>query len=92
MLEGPRALRDALASGAPIEEIFVGPDTDVLSMEPPSQVVITEVGPRVINALTDSVTPQGIVAVVAMPDIPRERVAACDLVLVLDGVADPGNA
>lgn len=86
-------MRDAFESGAPIEEIFVATDSDVFArLVIPPDTVVTEVGPRVIDALTDSVTPQGIVAVASMPDRSPERLADSDLVLVLDRVADPGNA
>ncbi len=86
-------MRDALDSGAPIEEIFVSADSDVLAtISPPADVPTTEVGPRVIKALSESVTPQGVVAVAALAETPLEVLADADLVLVLDGVADPGNA
>lgn len=47
------------------------------------------VSAKVLAAISDTVTPQGIVAVVPFPVLqPRRR----DLLLVLDGVRDPGNA
>ena len=53
---------------------------------------MTEVGGRVIKALTDSVTPQGLVAIAKMQDRSLAALGEADLVLVLDEVADPGNA
>lgn len=83
---------DALAAGAPIEEIFIASDAAADVHGIPSQVSVTEVGHRVIKALTGSVTPQGVVAVAAMQDRSIDVLADADLALVLDGVSDPGNA
>jgi TrmH family RNA methyltransferase len=55
---------------------------------------------RVLAHITDTVTPQGVVAVVPLPpEVPLSRGAGAGkgageapLLLVLDGVADPGNA
>ncbi len=46
----------------------------------------------VIQVLSDTVTPQGVVAVVADPSVGVEALAASDLTLVLADVRDPGNA
>jgi TrmH family RNA methyltransferase len=50
-----------------------------------------EATPEVVQAACDTVTPQGVVAAFAIPAAPRllpER----GLVVILDGVRDPGNA
>lgn len=46
----------------------------------------------VLKAMSDSVTPQGVVAVVAIPEPRLEDLKELDLVLVLASVRDPGNA
>lgn len=50
-----------------------------------------QVSPEVMQALADTVTPQGIAAVVPMaaPDVARAREAG--LLLILDNLRDPGN-
>ncbi len=52
------------------------------------------VSERVLGALRDTVTPQGLVAVVATPRVDLADACAVppQLVVVLDRVADPGNA
>jgi TrmH family RNA methyltransferase len=45
---------------------------------------------QVLSSLSDTVTPQGISAVLPLPSVAPP--ALIDLVLVLDGVRDPGNA
>ncbi len=43
---------------------------------------------KIFGALSDTVTPSGVIAVVVTP--PPARITACDCV-VLDGISDPGN-
>ena len=50
------------------------------------------VSASVLKSLSDAVTPQGAVAIARSPLIPVAEVSSWDLVLVLDGVRDPGNA
>lgn len=50
------------------------------------------VGGRVVKALSDAVTPQGIVAVAEIPAAPIDVLRDAELSLILDGVSDPGNA
>jgi len=82
-----------------VDELFVTPaaaerERDVLRVAAADDVRITLVSDRVAAALSDTVTPQGIVAVV------RARTGSLDAVLrrnprlvaVLVGAADPGNA
>jgi TrmH family RNA methyltransferase len=66
-------------------EVFVAEGTP----PPPGVRVIHTVTDRVIRSLAETETPQGVVAVVA---IPRPTPAAsAGLQLLLDGVSDPGN-
>jgi TrmH family RNA methyltransferase len=55
---------------------------------------VREVSERVLEHVADTVTPQGIVAVMPLPasDIALATPAEEGLILVLDGVGDPGNA
>jgi len=52
-----------------------------------SQALI-EVTPEVMAATADTVTPQGVLAVVPIPELP---LPAHGLLIVLDGLRDPGN-
>jgi TrmH family RNA methyltransferase len=82
-----------------VTEVFVTPaaavrDRDVLRVADGSDVRITMVAEQVAAALSDTTTPQGIVAVVNRPavdDIVRLAARRPQLVVVLAQVADPGN-
>lgn len=78
-----------MSAGVPVQEIFIADDLEV---EGDWDVPIHVVGGRVIKALSDAVTPQGVVAVAEMPTASLDAVASAELTLILDGVADPGNA
>ncbi|MFP3896036.1 MAG: TrmH family RNA methyltransferase [Anaerolineales bacterium] len=49
------------------------------------------VSSEVMEALSDTVTPQGVVAIVPMPDVNQATIQESTLLLVLDNVRDPGN-
>jgi len=73
-----------------IVEIFAteaGADTLPLGYEE-----VTVVGERVIRMLSDSSTPQGVVAVARAPEATLTELERSDLSLILAGVRDPGNA
>jgi TrmH family RNA methyltransferase len=53
---------------------------------------VTLVGERVMRMLSDSSSPQGVVAVAQAPDAALDDLTASDLSLILAGVRDPGNA
>lgn len=88
---------EALSSGAPLREIFVelgAPHADELMAAARSRdVPVHPVTASVASALSDTVTPQGAIAVADVVDrslagIPDDA----SLVLVLADVRDPGNA
>ncbi len=94
MLEGVRLVSEALDAGASLRLALYAPEhlgasdagQQLLQRlhELPHCFVAT---PRALNVATDTVTPQGVVAVVGIPQLaPR-----AGLVLVLDEVQDPGN-
>lgn len=88
---------EALASDAPLREIFVAPDAphaeELMDSARSKNVTIHPVTASVAAALSDTVTPQGAIAVA---DVPDRSLAEIDgvpsLVLVLADVRDPGNA
>jgi RNA methyltransferase, TrmH family len=95
LLEGDRALADALEAGAELEELFVSEELagDALVSQATRQgVTVHIVGAQIIKAISASVTPQGIVAVVRSPLKTLADVhLRAGLALVLAGVSDPGN-
>ncbi|MFO7776935.1 MAG: RNA methyltransferase [Nitriliruptoraceae bacterium] len=85
LVEGPRAVREALAAGV-VTEVFVAEST-AITVEHPVEVVAD----HVLDHLADATTPQGIVAVARTVTARLDAVGAGALV-VLDRIADPGNA
>ena len=70
-----------------------GSDHDLVAAARAAGVAVSEIGPAVMRALTDTATPQGVMAVVDMPDPgPEEALPTGDLLVVLAGIRDPGNA
>jgi TrmH family RNA methyltransferase len=98
LLEGVRLVRDAWQAGAMVQTLFYMPD--VLAENAGAAALVAELAATQVEtlpcaaaafaALTDTVTPQGVVAVVALPTLPTP--APRTLTLLLDQVRDPGNA
>lgn len=94
LLDGWHLVNEAIKSGIHIEEL-IGTEEQlaaqpILSNEADAVYVVTE---EIMQHITDTVTPQGIAAVVPLPDI-HEIPEAADLKggwLLLDRVQDPGN-
>jgi TrmH family RNA methyltransferase len=96
-LEGVRLIGDALAAGVRPDFVFFTPESSagdqpvarLLARLRDQGVLCIDVTPEVMAHVTDTESTQGIVAVVPMPELPVP--AHADLVLILDGIADPGN-
>ncbi|WP_254549013.1 TrmH family RNA methyltransferase [Catellatospora tritici] len=93
LAEGPQAVREALAAGA-VRELFVTESgrtrhRDLLRGEPFS--VVTD---EAMDALADTVVPQGVVAVCDLLDVALDAALAKrpKLVAVAVEIRDPGNA
>jgi len=86
LVEGPRAVAEALAAGV-VEELFVLEGAPI----PDADVPVRRVAGHVLEHLADATTPQGIVAVART--VPGHLDDIGDgVIVVLDRVADPGNA
>jgi RNA methyltransferase, TrmH family len=108
LAEGPQAVREALteharrvALGRPpvILEVFADPEAadrygELLVAAGTAGISVTAAGPEVVAALSDTVHPQGLVAVCTLVDVPLDELSGArpDLVAVLSRVRDPGNA
>jgi RNA methyltransferase, TrmH family len=98
-VEGAQAVREALAWPGEVHELFVTEDflsrsPSLLQAATDRGVPISTVTDRAMAGLTETVTPQGVVAVCDLIDRPMTDVLAGSpqLVAVLVGVSDPGNA
>lgn len=95
VVEGARICAEALASGWHIRDLFLTAEHAALAeLADGHDVPVTFIDDRVAQAVSDTQHPQGAFAVV---DIPERNLAAVlpdapQLVVVLAGVADPGNA
>jgi TrmH family RNA methyltransferase len=88
---------EALRAGTEVKRVFVADGEDLprelLSLAARRDVPVLCVSPAIVSALSDTVTPQGVVAVVRAPAVRLDDIAEdASLVLVLAGVRDPGNA
>lgn len=103
LVEGAQAVREAVTWAAErpgrLHELFVTAGAaqrhaDLVDAAVAAGASVTAVTDRAAESLSDTVTPQGLVAVCALVDVPLgEALAdAPPLVAVLAGVADPGNA
>jgi TrmH family RNA methyltransferase len=96
-VEGEHLLEEALRSGLAIEEVFVRDDaaahfSELLEALPPTSV-ITTLSADVFDSAVNTEAPQGIAAYINLPQPNLETMLATPgaLVIVLDGVQDPGN-
>ncbi|MDF1515637.1 MAG: RNA methyltransferase [Anaerolineae bacterium] len=94
VVEGYRLVRELLAASLPVETLFATADAaassqyaDILS-NPGCDVV--EVSESAFKSMADTETPQGILALCPIPEIPV-RTEKPALYLVVDQVRDPGN-
>jgi TrmH family RNA methyltransferase len=100
LVEGPHAVADALgAPGDRVRDVFITESTAdremaLIRCAASAGVSVRTVSDRVLASLRDTVTPQGVVAVVDQPamDLAGAFSREVRLAVVLDGVADPGNA
>ncbi|MBO0981383.1 RNA methyltransferase [Microbacterium sp. SD291] len=99
LLEGPQAVREALTyRPEAIVELFATPTgwerhSDIRAKSSDARITVEHVTEYVLNAMADTVTPQGLVAVVRQtPTSVRDIFAASPrLVAICEEVRDPGN-
>ncbi len=94
--EGLRLVEELLGSGLPITELFVteGLQGDEVLWSGPAalladDVQVIVVTDEVMAAMADTVTPQGVLAVLPIPELPAA--GGPRFVLIPDQVRDPGN-
>lgn len=98
VVEGPTLLATAIAAGATIREVYVDqgaaerPAIAELILALPAAVDVYSLLPGVLDKVGDAATSQGLLAVVDQPEASWPAPGAAPFVLVLDHVADPGNA
>lgn len=91
LVEGPQAVREALAAGF-VQTLLVDHTRDAV-MDEFGSVADALVSPKAISVLTETEQPQGVVAVCAMPKRGLDDIVASKptLVAVCVEINDPGN-
>lgn len=96
LIEGERFIKEALIQGADVKQILFTEETEdsVLKMisSDNSSFQLLKVNGEIIKELTDTVTPQGIIAEVSIPvSNSAELLESGKKLLYLDRIQDPGN-
>ncbi|MEV4831740.1 RNA methyltransferase [Micromonospora sp. NPDC049257] len=99
LAEGPQAVREALDRTDTVVELFGTPTAldrhaDLAARAARADLPVSEITDEALAALTETVAPQGLVAVCRHLDVPLRTALARGprLVAVLAGIRDPGNA
>ncbi len=91
VLDGPRALSTFIAAGGEIVSVFTD---DLTRLDPTvleSASNVWELDRRELDRISDAASPQGVLAIGHCRTVSLVTAAAHDLIVVLDGVQDPGN-
>lgn len=98
LVEGPRIIRDGLRAGFVPHLLFWTPERcspdeqRVLELARQRGVRIVSVSDEVLRLITETMTPQGVVAVFPFPNLPIQiPLDERALLLVVDRLQDPGN-
>jgi TrmH family RNA methyltransferase len=99
VVEGIRALEELLASGIDLNFAIVSPSLEdsgrgrALSERLAAHATVRRVRDAELRALTDTTTPQGVIAIARIPhpSLTQLRPSNRAVVLVLDAIQDPGN-
>ncbi len=98
ILEGVRLVEEALCSGWPVKMLVYTPSASeragaLLESARERGIQLLPVEEGLLGELADTETPQGVLAVVEKPGCTLEETLAAgpSLLLVVDGVQDPGN-
>ena len=92
LIEGTHLVEEALKSGQPVRHLVATPDYDLSQL--PNQALslpLLLVSPELLKDLSETPTPQGILAVLDLPLSPLDWQPSGQRYLILDAVQDPGN-
>ncbi|MFC5264840.1 TrmH family RNA methyltransferase [Kribbella qitaiheensis] len=99
LVEGPQAVREALEHRELVLEVYAEPDVatrhrDLRDLASAADVPWYDVNRAAVEALSETVTSQGVVAVCQLVDVPLDQAVPRTASLVAVGVQvrDPGNA
>lgn len=99
LLEGPQGLKEVLDRPKLVEELYATQEAldrypELFDRAQASRIDLQLVSEPVLKALTDTTTPQGVVAVCRQLDVTLEAIFAAKpkLIALLANIRDPGNA
>lgn len=93
LVEGTQAVAEALAEDGRLLSLFVHDDLEPLAARAADAgVMVDRVTDGVMERLTSTVTPQGVVGIAPFVDVPLDSVGPPGAVVILHEVRDPGNA
>ena len=95
MVEGAKVLSEAVASGRPVEGVYLGAGADAAdrSVAESAGARVYELGPGVLERIAGTTTPQPLLAVVPYVDVGLDDLLpGASLIVVCVDVRDPGNA
>lgn len=94
VVEGAKLVGEALGAGARVEGVYAAPDglgAGVVRDAEATGVRIFPLGAGVIERVTDTVTPQPVLAVVGRPELVLDDLQGLEPLVVCVDVRDPGN-
>ncbi len=99
LLEGPQGLKEAVNRPKLVVEVFATEDAleryaEHFEKLASARVQIHQVSERALNAMADTATPQGVIAVCEQLDVSLASVLdqSAQLLVLLSNIRDPGNA
>lgn len=93
MVEGTKALREALDSGAQLLAVYAAPGAppDVIDQARAAGVDVHLVEPGVMERVAPTVSPQPLLGLAEQLDVDLDTLADAQLLVVAVDIADPGN-
>lgn len=92
LVEGRQAVREALAGTSIVEEIIVDDPAKHADLLASASVPVWRADDQAMRQLSDTVTPQGIIAVCRQFSFGWEDLGDAQLIVICAQVRDPGNA
>lgn len=93
VLEGPKLLEEALDAGLNFRVILVGQSLNDQGLleKAKKRAPLFVIEDKEVQSLSSTVTPQGVIAVLEVPQYTLDDIEKEPFFLVLDGIQDPGN-
>lgn len=97
LIEGPKFIGDLISNNGSIDFVLISENASkeskiVAQLADRKNLKVIEVSPPIFSEISDTNTPQGIIAICPIPQYKIQDIITGGTVLVLDRVSDPGNA